>query len=131
MGLPWFVIPEDDIYGDIRRTSFVVKILQLLGLVMLALIMRSFIKGQIKYRELNKRKVLMDRELRIASGIQLSMVPKVFPPFPERHDLDMAATIVPAKEVGGDLYDFFIRDEKLFFCIGDVSGKGVPASLVS
>ena len=124
------VIPEDDIYGDIRRTSFVVKILQLLGLVMLALIMRSFIKGQIKYRELNKRKVLMDRELRIASGIQLSMVPKVFPPFPERHDLDMAATIVPAKEVGGDLYDFFIRDEKLFFCIGDVSGKGVPASLV-
>jgi len=42
----------------------------------------------------------------------------------------MAATIVPAKEVGGDLYDFFIRDEKLFFCIGDVSGKGIPASLV-
>ena len=58
------------------------------------------------------------------------MVPKTFPPFPERHDLDMAATIVPAKEVGGDLYDFFIRDEKLFFCVGDVSGKGVPAALV-
>ena len=42
----------------------------------------------------------------------------------------MAATIVPAKEVGGDLYDFFIRDEKLFFCVGDVSGKGIPAALV-
>ena len=58
------------------------------------------------------------------------MIPKIFPPFPERKDLDMSATIVPAKEVGGDLYDFFIRDEKLFFCIGDVSGKGIPASLV-
>jgi sigma-B regulation protein RsbU (phosphoserine phosphatase) len=60
----------------------------------------------------------------------MSMIPKVFPPFPERKDLDLAASIIPAKEVGGDLYDFFIRDEKLFFCIGDVSGKGVPASLV-
>jgi sigma-B regulation protein RsbU (phosphoserine phosphatase) len=44
--------------------------------------------------------------------------------------LDLAAAIIPAKEVGGDLYDFFIRDGKLFFCIGDVSGKGIPASLV-
>ena len=124
------VIPEDDIYGDIRRTSFLVKILQLLGLVMLALIMRSFFKNQIKYKDLNERRERMENELRIASDIQMSMIPKVFPPFPERHDLDMAATIVPAKEVGGDLYDFFIRDEKLFFCVGDVSGKGIPASLV-
>lgn len=124
------VIPEDDIYGDIRRSSLWVKLLQLLGLVMLALILRSFVKNQFKYRDLDKRRELMEGELRIASGIQMSMVPKVFPPFPERHDLDMAATIVPAKEVGGDLYDFFIRDEKLFFCIGDVSGKGIPASLV-
>ena len=124
------VIPEDDIYGEIRRASLWVKLLQLLGLVMLALILRSFIKNQFKYRNLDKRRELMEGELRIASGIQMSMVPKVFPPFPERHDLDMAATIVPAKEVGGDLYDFFIRDEKLFFCIGDVSGKGIPASLV-
>lgn len=69
----------------------------------------------------------MEGELQIASKIQMSMVPKEFP---ERYDLDMAAAIVPAKEVGGDLYDFFIRDDKLFFCIGDVSGKGIPASLV-
>ena len=124
------VIPEDDIYGEIRRSSVWVKLLQLLGLVMLALILRSFVKNQFKYKDLDKKRELMEGELRIASDIQMSMVPKVFPPFPERHDLDMAATIVPAKEVGGDLYDFFIRDEKLFFCIGDVSGKGVPASLV-
>ena len=57
----------------------------------------------------------------------MSMVPTVFP---SRKDLDMSASIVPAREVGGDLYDFYIRDEKLYFCVGDVSGKGVPAALV-
>ena len=58
------------------------------------------------------------------------MLPKTFPPFPERNDIEIYGQLNPAKEVGGDLYDFFIRDEKLYFCIGDVSGKGVPASLV-
>ncbi len=72
----------------------------------------------------------IESELNIASKIQMSMIPKIFPPYPEREDVDIYATLIPAKAVGGDLYDFFIRDEKLFFCIGDVSGKGVPASLV-
>jgi sigma-B regulation protein RsbU (phosphoserine phosphatase) len=58
------------------------------------------------------------------------MLPKTFPPYPERDDIDIYGTLTPAKDVGGDLFDFYIRDEKLFFCIGDVSGKGVPASLV-
>ncbi len=72
----------------------------------------------------------IESELNIASKIQMAMIPKIFPPYPEREDLDVYATLIPAKAVGGDLYDFFLRDEKLFFCIGDVSGKGVPASLV-
>ena len=71
----------------------------------------------------------IDSELRIARDIQMSMVPRTFPAFPDRRDIDLHATIVPAKEVGGDLYDFFLQDDRLFFCIGDVSGKGVPASL--
>ena len=58
------------------------------------------------------------------------MLPKTFPPFPEHKEIDIYASLVPAKEVGGDLYDYDIRNGKLFFCIGDVSGKGVPASLV-
>ena len=124
------VIPEDDIYGDIRRNIFFVKILQLLGLVMLALILRSFVKNQFKYKDLDKKREQMEGELRIASDIQMSMVPKALPSSNARTDLDMAATIVPAKEVGGDLYDYFIRDDKLFFCVGDVSGKGIPAALV-
>jgi sigma-B regulation protein RsbU (phosphoserine phosphatase) len=59
----------------------------------------------------------------------MSMVPRIFPPFPNRSDIDLYASMTPAKEVGGDLYDFFIQNEKLYFCVGDVSGKGVPASL--
>ena len=124
------VVPKNTVYSGVRTIGLVTQLMQLLGLAMLILILRSFVKSLLKNRDLNEKKERMDQELHIASEIQLSMVPKVFPPFPERHDLDMAATIVPAKEVGGDLYDFFIRDEKLFFCIGDVSGKGVPASLV-
>lgn len=72
----------------------------------------------------------IESELRIARSIQMGMVPKVFPPFPEREDIDLYSKLLPAREVGGDLYDFFIENEKLHFIVGDVSGKGVPASLV-
>ena len=75
-------------------------------------------------------KASMESELKIAHDIQMSMLPKTYPAFPDRHDIDIYGQVKPAKAVGGDLYDFLIRDEKLFFCIGDVSGKGVPASLV-
>ncbi|MDD2204792.1 MAG: SpoIIE family protein phosphatase [Bacteroidales bacterium] len=71
----------------------------------------------------------IESELRIAHEIQMSMIPKIFPPFPNRNDVDLYAVLNPAKEVGGDLYDFFIDKNRLFFTIGDVSGKGVPASL--
>ena len=83
---------------------------------------------ELKSTTANKERI--ESELRIAHKIQMRMIPKSFPAFPERDDLSLAAKLVPAKEVGGDLYDFFIQDEKLFFIIGDVSGKGIPASLV-
>ena len=83
---------------------------------------------ELKSTTANKERI--ESELRIAHAIQMGMIPKSFPAFPERDDVSLSAKIVPAKEVGGDLYDFFINDEKLFFIIGDVSGKGVPASLV-
>ncbi len=72
----------------------------------------------------------IESELNIAREIQMGMLPKIFPPFPERLDVDLGAVLHPAREVGGDLYDFFIEDNRLYFAIGDVSGKGVPASLV-
>lgn len=83
---------------------------------------------ELKQTTANKERI--ESELRIASDIQMGMIPKIFPPFPNREDIDLYATLIPAKEVGGDLYDFFIDDEKLYFTVGDVSGKGVPASLL-
>ena len=69
-------------------------------------------------------------ELNIAAQIQNDMLPRIFPPFPERKDFDIYATMDPAKEVGGDFYDFYlIDDDHLCLVMADVSGKGVPASL--
>ena len=81
-------------------------------------------------RQKAAQEAALNNELEVARNIQMSMVPSVFPPFPDRHDIDLCGFLEPAKSIGGDLYDFFIRDEKLFFCIGDVSGKGIPAALV-
>lgn len=72
-------------------------------------------------------KASMESELSIANEIQMSMLPRSFP---ERNDVRIYGSLKPAKAVGGDLFDFFIRDGKLFFCIGDVMGKGVPAALL-
>ena len=81
-------------------------------------------------RETTAAKERIESELKIAHDIQMSMVPKTFPPFPDRREFDIYATLVPAREVGGDFYDFFlIDDQRLCFAIGDVSGKGIPASL--
>ncbi len=79
--------------------------------------------------ETTTAKERIESDLRIARDIQQSMIPQKFPPFPERSDIDLFASMTPAKAVGGDLYDFVLIDEKLYFCLGDVSGKGVPASL--
>ena len=76
--------------------------------------------------ETTAAKERMESELRIARNIQMSMVPSVFP---DIKGLDMYASMTPAKEVGGDLYNYLRLGDKLYFCVGDVSGKGVPASL--
>ncbi len=72
----------------------------------------------------------VEGELSAARDIQVGMLPRKFPPFPERTDVDVFALLESAKQVGGDLYDYFLIDEhRLFFVVGDVSGKGVPAAL--
>jgi len=72
----------------------------------------------------------IESELRVATEIQTGMLPRTFPPFPDRKEFDIFATMAPAREVGGDFYDFFFVDEnKLCFNIGDVCGKGIPAAL--
>ena len=90
---------------------------------------QSLVKYIDELKSTTSQKVSFERELKIASGIQMGMLPKDFPTSRERDDVQLYASLTPAREVGGDLFDFYFRDEKLFFCIGDVAGKGVPASL--
>ncbi|MCR5820325.1 MAG: SpoIIE family protein phosphatase [Bacteroidaceae bacterium] len=124
------VCSDDEIYRGLRQVGFNLMLLMLIGLALLCYIIYRVARSVRSLQEANAVKERIGSELRIARDIQDSMLPKTFPPFPQRKDIDVFASITPAKEVGGDLYDFFIRDNQFFFCIGDVAGKGVPASLV-
>jgi len=85
----------------------------------------------INLKETTAANEKIESELNIAHDIQLGMIPKIFPPFPNRIDVDLHAILNPARQVGGDFYDFFfLEDDVLCFAVGDVSDKGVPASLM-
>ena len=121
---------EDEVFGPLRDVRINILLMMLVGFAIMGFIVYRFF---MKERDLNKtllKQTRIDSELRIARDIQLKMIPMTYPPFPDRSDLDIYGSLVPAREVGGDIFDFFIRDEKLFFCIGDVSGKGVPAAML-
>ena len=80
-------------------------------------------------RAIQQRSVIKG-EVDVAAQLQQKMVPQQFPAFPNRSDFDLYGVLQPARVMGGDLYDFLLRDNKLVFCLGDVSGKGMPAALV-
>ena len=124
------IIPEEELFADLNRIGLIVFFLMLAGLVVLALILTYSARTARKLIASNEKNRRIEDELNIAGTIQMAMLPKVFPPFMDRLDLNIYGMVEPAKEVGGDLYDFYVRQDHLFFCIGDVSGKGVPAALV-
>lgn len=97
-------------------------------IALVILIISFLVYAWLRHRmaEMRAKQERIDSELRIAREIQMSMVPSKFP---KREGLDMYAMMTPAKEVGGDLYGYILQRDKLYFCVGDVSGKGVPASL--
>ena len=119
---------DDEIFGPLRHVHMTILLTSLAGLIVLGFIVSYFIKNNQKLAATKKAKERIDSELRIASNIQMQMLPEQTLSA-KRDDIDIYGSLLPAREVGGDLYDYFIRDEKLFFCIGDVSGKGVPAAM--
>ena len=95
---------------------------------LLLLLVFFVVSGRLIYVSAARERI--QGELNIATDIQASLLPRIFPAFPHRHDFDVYASMDPAKEVGGDFYDFFfIDDEHLCFLVADVSDKGVPAAL--
>lgn len=101
----------------------IIASLLVIGLTVYILLHR---RAERRMAVLSAQKERMESELRIAHDIQMKMVPNEFP---HVEHLNMYASMTPAKEVGGDLYDYLLSDDKLYFCLGDVSGKGVPAAL--
>lgn len=119
------------------RHQRVILVAIVCGLLLIAVFLSAYLyRRQLQMRQLKQaydrleevtiQKERIESELRIAHDIQMKMVPNVFP---TRPDIDIYASMTPAKEMCGDLYDFFVRNDQLYFCIGDVSGKGVPAAL--
>ena len=131
---PYWVVAmvcyDKEVYGALDSMRLYIGLLILVGFVLVGFIIHRLINNILRMQRTSMEQERIGSELRIARNIQTSMLPKQFPPFPERTDIDLYGVLVPAREVGGDLFDFFIRDEKLYFCIGDVSGKGIPAAMV-
>ena len=121
---------DKEVYGQLDALRIYISLLMLVGFFLLGFIVHRSYRNIYRLHQADMKQERIGSELHIAQQIQQSMLPKVFPPFPERNDIDIYGMLLPAREVGGDLFDFFIRDEKLFFCIGDVSGKGVPSAMV-
>ena len=121
------VLDDDEVFGKLRKVRILLYFVTGIGLLVLGFIVFRTSRNLDHLRKVRAEKNRIESELQVASNIQMSMIPKHFPEFPGN---DLYATITPAKEVGGDLYDFFLKDDQLYFCIGDVSGKGVPAALL-
>ena len=119
---------DKEVFAKLIKMRHAIGALMLLGLLALGLIIFRFAKNDRKLQKANLEQERIGSELRIAMNIQKEMLPRSFSL--GRDDLDICGLLTPAREVGGDLFDFFVRDEKLFFCIGDVSGKGVPSAIV-
>ena len=119
------VVPDDIILFNGRMLNIIILSVMIIGLLAIYLFCRRQIKDIAD--PFAAQKAAVDRELTIAHDIQMALLPK---PFPEHSNIDLYATQSPARDVGGDLYDYFEHEGRLVFCIGDVSGKGVPAALL-
>ena len=118
--------PEEEVYGGVNRMK---RMTTLIAVVSIFVMIVSLLLVFRNLHDVVATKAGIENELKVASMIQMDMLPKLSPSLQDRREFDVYGFQKSAKSVGGDLYDFFVHDGKLFFCIGDVSGKGVPAAL--
>ena len=124
---PDHLIDDDEFFAMLSNVRRMLVFLVITGLVLVAFIVYHASKHLERLRVVSAEKGRLDSELHVAGKIQQSMLPAQHLRLDE---VEVVGSLVPAKEVGGDLFDYFVRDEKLFFCIGDVSGKGVPSAML-
>ena len=118
---------DKEVFGELYKMQLRTGLLMLLGFLLLGYIIYRFLKNNKRMAQNELEHERLNTELHVAQRIQSEMLPKADI---EHENIDIAGMLVAAREVGGDIYDYFVRDEKLFFCIGDASGKGVPSALV-
>lgn len=123
------VVPDSDMYWRLRRSSLFFALVALTGVFTVFFISSRSIQNLWQLNEVRIKEQHIEDELAIARNIQQSLLPSE-ELSTTSNTLDVKGLQIPAKFVGGDLYDYYIRDNKLLFCIGDVSGKGVPAALL-
>ncbi len=121
------ILDDDEVFGRLRFMQMMLLLPLILGLFFALFIVWRSSNNLSRLKKVNAEKERIDSELQVASQIQQTMLPQgEF----NAESVDLEGFLKPAREVGGDIYDYFIRDEKLFFCIGDVSGKGAPSAIL-
>ena len=117
----------DEVYAPLRKLRLRQLVLSLLGALVLLFMIVRFARNEARLRKAQLEQARLGGELTIARRIQTEMLPTAFHAC---KGMDLCGSLLPANEVGGDLFDYFLRDGRLFFCIGDVSGKGVPSAML-
>lgn len=125
-----FVCYDKEAYGKLKTMSIHILLFMLFGWGLIAIIIMRAIQNMQQLYRVNAEKKRIDNELHVAHELQHQMLPPADAVFGTNSEIVLSGSLVPAKKVGGDLFDYFIHDEKLFFCIGDVSGKGIPSALL-
>jgi anti-sigma regulatory factor (Ser/Thr protein kinase) len=115
--------PKDEIYGDTKTINTITLFLLFIGLAVLLYIVRHAHGTMTNLKTVRERQQMTEREMHIAHEIQMQILRRDFPD-------ELNATLLPMREVGGDLYDYYMKDKTIYFIIGDVSGKGIPAAMM-
>ena len=123
---------DDEIYASLSWLRIRHLLMMVVAFAILLYVIRRFARGEKKLNDKMMEQQRIDRELKIASGIQKAMLQpqQMKPDTRQQLPADLYVSLTPAREVGGDFYDYYLRDERLFFCVGDVTGKGIPAALL-
>ena len=124
------VVHDNEAFGELEQMQRNIFFTTLVGLLVLVLIILLFARNGRKLQDTLMQQQRIDNELQIANNIQQTLLPMDEPSLQGVSEVEVKGFLIPAREVGGDLYNVFVRDGKLFFCIGDVSGKGVPSALI-